>query len=375
MQEIKTVETHGSPSAVSNDWKRLEDACDISGYQTRRWVTPWLATVGRAQGQEPLFILGRDESGAAAALFTLMASPKGAVRVASYAGGRDSNINLPLVRPGVRFDAPTIRRVLREGARAAGIDAFALYNQPDEWRGAPHPMAALPGQPSPSQLHSTKLEGDGNAFIARLSSDARKRLRWRLRKLEEFGPVELLHARTPAEIANVLAAFRQQKKVRIDAMGASAGFGVDLAAEFIQEAASAEEPGAELHALMAGERVVAMYCGVVHAGVYHAMVNSYDTAPEISRASPGDVIMIRLLQTLSDRGVCGFDLGVGEAAYKARWCDRQEPLFDTILGVSAKGKAYALAQSAKQRAKRRVKQSAWLWPLAQKVRARLGRSA
>lgn len=374
MQEIKTVETHSSPTAVSRDWKRLEDVCDISGYQTQRWVTPWLATVGQAQKRKPLFILGRDESGEAAALLTLVTSPNGPVRVASYAGGSDSNINLPLVRPGVRFDAAAIRRLLAEAARSAGVDAFTLFNQPVEWRGAPHPMSPLPSQPSPSLLHSTTLDGDGNAFLARLSSDTRKRQRWRLRKLEESGPVTLLHARTPAEVTTVLNAFRQQKKTRLEAMGAT-GFGVDIAADFMQDAALTEEPGVELHALMAGDRMVAMYCGVVHAGAYHAMVNSYDPSPEIARASPGDVIIIRLLQTLSDRGLSWFDLGVGEGVYKGRWCERQHPLFDTIMGVSAKGKAYALAKSAKQRTKRQIKQSAWLWALAQKVRAGLGRGA
>ena len=73
------------------------------------------------------------------------------------------------------------------------------------------------------------------------------------------------------------------------------------------------------------------------------MVNSYDTSPDIARTSPGEIIITRLLQSLCERGVSEFDLGVGEAAYKDKWCDRSEPLFDTFHGVTAKGKARTLS--------------------------------
>lgn len=376
MPEISSVETHASASEISSDWKQLEEACAASGYQTRRWVEPWLRVVGRAHGAEPLFILARDETDSPAILFALSVTKASGLRVAAYAGERDSNVNMPLVRPGVRMDGSTLGRVLAAGARKAGVDAFALLNQPVEWRGAPHPMSALPGQASPSFLHSTRLEASGQALLqSRMTGEGRKRLRWRTRKLEELGPVSLLHAGTPMETREIIEAFRRQKKVRIDAMGAASGFDVDLACAFMEEAAVADEPGVELHALMAGERVAAIYCGVAHGGRFHAMVNSYDTERDIARASPGDVATTLLLKALCDRGFGEFDLGVGEAGYKESWCEIQEPLFDTFVGVTARGKAYCIARRAQQKAKRHIKQSAWLWPLAQKVRARLGRAA
>ncbi len=372
---ITSVEAHASWEDIAKEWQYLEQMCPVSGYQTLKWAAPWLRTSGAAMGLEPLLILARDATTAPAALFALAVDPNARVRVASYIGGRDSNINMPLVRPDIRLDASAIRDLLTKGARAGDIDAYLLLNQPTQWREKPHPLSYLPAQPSPSLLHGTQLPPNGEAIIAQMSGDTRKRMRWRLRKLQEIGEVGFMQARTRDEICAVVAAFRQQKKVRIDAMGVAAGFDVDLTASFLEEAALAEEPGMELHALTAGDRIVATYGGVVHSGCYHAMVNSYETEPEIARTSPGELVIIRLLQSLSDRGISSFDLGVGEAAYKDKWCDRHDPLFDTIYGVSAKGRAYAFAQGAKQRAKRHIKQSAWLWPLAKKVRASLGRSS
>lgn len=372
MQLIMSIEAHASWQPIADEWGALESACPVSGYQTRKWVTPWFRTVGSALGLEQLLILGRDENGSAAALFVLTIAPTGRIRVASYAGGRDANINMPLVRPDVMLDRDAVYRMLTEGSRSAGVDAFALLNQPEQWAGVVHPLAHLPSQPSPSLLHGRHLQ-PGEDIMGQMTGDSRKRMRWRLRRLEEIGNVEFVQARTREEIANIVDAFRRQKKVRIEAMGASAGFDIDLVAAFIEEAALADDPGMELCALTAGGRVVAMYAGVLHAGCYHAMVNSFDTEPDVARTSPGELVTIQLLQSLYERGLSNFDLGVGEAAYKDKWCNRHEPMFDSLIGVTAKGKAYALAHSARQSMKRQIKQSEWLWPLAKKIRARLGR--
>lgn len=366
MPALRLIEAHRSLADVADAWRQLESACPSSGYQRYCWVEPWLRIVGRSY--EPLILLARDEDGAPAALFPLIVSRRGPLAVASYAGAKDSNINLPLVRPEVNADAATLRRILDEGARAAGVDAYAFRNQPVEWAGRAHPLCALGGQPSPSLLHSTRLPESGEAFLDARPRDARKRTRWRMRKLCELGEVSFLRAQSPDEIGRVAAAFREQKKIRIAAMGAD-DFDADLIGDFLEAAALAGEPGAELHALMVGDRVAALYGGVVHQGRYSAMVNSFDTCPDIARSSPGELVTLSLLESLCDRGLTAFDLGVGEAAYKQRWCEVREPLFDTFHGVSAKGKAYALAASALRRTKRQVKQSAFLWPLARRARA------
>ena len=371
MQSIMSIEAHASWNDIAEEWRGLEQTSNISGYQTCRWITPWLRTVGAAYGLEPLLILARDGAGAPAALFVLTVDRKSKIQVASYAGGRDSNINMPLVRNDILLDRAALRRMLTEGARLGSVDAFSLQNQPTQWRGAAHPLAQLPNQPSPSLLHGTALPETGEEIVSSMSGDGKKRMRSRLRKLEDVGPVGFFQARSQEEIVAVLEAFRRQKKVRIDAMGVSAGFDIDLVAAFMEEAALAPEPGVLLHALKAGDRIVAMYGGVTHAGAFHAMVNSFDTDPEVSRTSPGELITIRLLQSLSDQGTRNFDLGVGEAAYKDKWCDRHEPLIDSFIGITAKGKAFAVAKSAKQSLKRNIKQSPWLWPLAKKIRTRL----
>lgn len=371
MQPIMSIEVHTSWNDIVDEWRVLEQTCQISGYQTAKWTTPWLRTIGAAHGLEPLLILARDEAGAPAALFVLTVNRKSRIHVASYAGGRDSNINMPLVRADISLDRTALRHILTEGARLGSVDVFSLLNQPTQWRGVPHPLAQLPNQPSPSLLHGATLPETSAEIISLMSKDNKRRTRWRLRKLQDVGPISYIHARSHDEIAGAIEAFRRQKKVRIETMGVTSGFDTDLVAAFMEEAALSPEPGIELHVLKAGDRIAATEGGVAHAGAFHAMVSSFNTDPEVARSSPSELLTIHILQALTDRGIRHYDLGIGETAYKDKWCDCHEPLIDSFIGVTAKGKAYALAQSTKQTLKRNIKQSTWLWPLAKKVRARL----
>ena len=99
------------------------------------------------------------------------------------------------------------------------------------------------------------------------------------------------------------------------------------------------------------------------------MINSFDPDPEIARTSPADLLLMSMMQTMCDRGYKVFDLGIGEARYKSSWCDRSEPLVDVLYGITLKGQAYVLGESAWLRMKRYVKQNEWAWKTVQKLRS------
>ena len=59
--------------------------------------------------------------------------------------------------------------------------------------------------------------------------------------------------------------------------------------------------------------------------------------PKIARSSPGEMMVHAVVAEAIARGFSEFDLGVGEARYKDESCEAVEPLFDSALGVSARG--------------------------------------
>ena len=384
MTALPRLEIHSETAPALAAWAELEDCCPASIYQTRRWLLPWIKTVCPAIAMTPMLILARDVSGAPLALLPFGVSVSGGLRLVQFLGGRDSNANMGLFRPG--FDPPRkiLTAILHQAASASRLkpDAFVLANQPLAWEGRPNPLAALSRQDSPSFCYGTALPDEFEPFFKeRLSADSRKKLRSKQRKLEEAGPLVHRTAKTEADVTAALEAYFDQKQKRFAQMNISSDLRNDVALAFFRRACLPSQgdasPAIELHSLQAGDRIVAIYGGGVHRGRFHGMINSFDMDPKIARSSPGDLLLAQLIEAKCRDGLKRFDLGIGEGRYKNAWCVEAEPLFDTLIGLSGAGQAFIFMEKARRRAKRMIKQSEWAWPMARKIRAglRFGRNS
>jgi CelD/BcsL family acetyltransferase involved in cellulose biosynthesis len=342
------IETTGDIAAVSRAWLSLEMSGLATPYQTLGWQRAALATLDGTS--RPLFVTLRDRRGATVGLLPLVVRQKAGVAIATFPGGKHANYNMGL------FTADAAERLSRENLSAtlaavaadAAVDLFVFRNQPMAWRGTENPMARLPRQPSASGAWRAELMSDADAFIASLmSSESRKKLRHKERKLAEFGPLAYVEAGTPDEAQALLEAFLIQKKARFAAMGIANPFDQPEALAFLVHAAVRPLDGGppapvSLFGLRAGDRIVAVFGGVIHGGRFCGMFTSFDAAPDVARCSPGDLLILHLVRTMCARGLSAFDLGVGDAAYKSDYCPIREELFDSFLPMTAKGNAAAL---------------------------------
>jgi len=358
-------------------WAELEECAPASVYQTRRWLLPWIETVCPVIGMTPLLTIARDPSGTPLALLPLGISVFRGLRLVQFLGGTDSNANLGLFRPGFAPPRKDLIAILFQAAHASKLspDAFVLANQQLTWEGTQNPFAAIARQDSPSFCYSTALRSDFESFIKeRLSADARKKLRAKERKLTEIGPVRHHKAETEADVEAFLDAYFEQRQRRFAQMNITANVRNKVALDYYRRSClpNGEGPPAiELHALKAGERIVAIYGGGIHRGRFHGMINSFDMDPQVARSSPGDLLLAKLIEDKCREGLTRFDLGIGEGRYKNAWCNEAEPLFDTLIGLSGKGQAFVFMEKMRRRTKRMIKQSDWAWPMAKKIRANL----
>ena len=297
-----------------------------SPYQTRRWLTRWLDTKAAGLAIDPMIVVARDADGLPLALLPFGIRRTGRLTVAGFLGGRDSNFNLGLFRPGVSWDRNAVMDLLRRAAAQSGtsIDLFSLRNQPVLWEGTRNPLALLDGQPSPSFAHRVALMPDPRAFLQTLlSKDTRKKLRRKSERLAGIGPVEHRVATTPADRAACLDAFMDQRTARNLALGLSTS---DLPDQrrFLEHASdpAAGPPPVEAHGLYCGERIVATFFGTLHRHRFCGMAMSFDADPVLSRSSPGELMLVSLLESKCRQGLALFDLGIGEARYKTTYCPR-----------------------------------------------------
>ena len=122
-----------------------------------------------------------------------------------------------------------------------------------------------------------------------------------------------------------------------------------------------------------------MFCAVANASVatfggtrrgrrFSGMLMSFAADPDLARTSPGELLLSEVLKLHCADGLVAFDLGIGEARYKAAYCPDVEMLFDCVLPLTARGRLYAGTELLRLSAKRAIKQSAWAWPLVQRLR-------
>ncbi len=378
-----SVEVHTCVDAVDGAWAELEVVAPCSIYQTRRWLVPWLTTLGRGAGITPWLVLARAADGRPRGLLLLGLRRVGPCTVAAWLGGRDANAAMALLVPNAPWSGAEVTRLLREAARGAGArpDVFMLTNQPFSWAGHANPLASLPHAPSPSAAFGLRLAPDARAlFDARLSKDAAKKLRKKEARLAALGTLAYRVADTAAERSAVLDAFIAHKTLRLRAKHIRSEFDAPEMRAFIEAAsvacgADGGPPGIELHALMLDERVVAVYGGAAHGGWWSGMFNAFDATDEgVARCSPGDLLLMRVVARACAAGLTHLDLGIGEARYKAALCD-EIPLFDTLVPVTVKGHVLATLLAAARVSKRSLKRHARLLALARRLDMLLPRRA
>lgn len=378
------VEIFADLPAAESLWRTLEASpgCLATPYQRFDWVAAFAtATIGpdpdSAQGAVRVVVL-RDPAGHPLILLPLHLTRGRGGLVARVVGDKHANLHLPVFasHEAAATSADRIVAALVEAGRAMGVDAYALDHQPRFFDGAANPLAL--GHPCPSNAYGMILGPDPDATLRRLyKGEARKKMRAKERKLvEALGPVEFIEARSPEDVASVLSSFYAQKAVRMASMGFHDPYADPAIRRFLELGAQgrgrSEPAPLEIHALRrkSDRHVLATFAGAVDRERFSGMWNSFDTDPDLSRFSLGEMLLMHLIATQTAKGRRAFDLGVGEARYKANICEETIDLVETVIPVTLRGQAFALWARTRNRLKRQVKRSPRLVNTLQRMRHR-----
>ncbi|HPG02023.1 MAG: GNAT family N-acetyltransferase [Rhodoblastus sp.] len=372
---LARVETFERPWPALRAWREIEAFATGSAYQTLGFVLPWYEHLAQNSGATPLVIVGYDARERPAIVLPLAVKRRGPARLAMFAGGKHSNLNLPLMRPGFSLAPDGARGLLLSAARASAeaIDCFLLLNQPCEWAGAENPFATIGGHPSPSFAFGATIGADAEAFLKRIdSASTRKKLRAKERKLAELGPLTYERATDTDRAHTILQAFVDQKTLRFSQKNRDPGFAQVAVRAFLDAMSSGRGSGAialEFHALSVGDRIVATYGGLPRGRTWHGMINSFNVDPQIARSSPAELLLRHIIRDLGSRGFERFDLGIGESRYKNAICDEEIALADLVLPATALGAAWAPVERSRLAAKRWVKKTPWALAFVEQMRA------
>jgi CelD/BcsL family acetyltransferase involved in cellulose biosynthesis len=323
----------------------------------------------------PFIVVGLDDDAEALFLWPFGRTQKGLLKVVRFLGSKHANFNVGLWRRDslAAIGARELRDIF-DGLAARGhdVDLVALVSQPLSWDGVPNPLSLLPHQASVDMSARLSLDRtiDG-AINDGLSPSMRSRLRAKERKLQNLPGYRYLQAATDEDVDRLLDSFFALKSTHMAAQGLGNVFADRGVVEFLREACRSKLPNGrqliEIHALEGGGEVLALFGTTADDYRFSSMFNTY-TLGESARHSPGLVLLRHMIVDCATRGLRSFDIGVGRASYKSFFCREPEPLFDTFLPLTPRGRLAAAAFGTAFAIKRVIKQNHALWSAVQALR-------
>jgi CelD/BcsL family acetyltransferase involved in cellulose biosynthesis len=373
---LARVEVLNDLASAETMWRRLEQMGGLATpYQRFDLMASWYRHVGVAEGVRPFIVAGFDPLGEPLFIWPLGRKQIGQLGTVSFLGGKHANFNLGLWRRefATALTADGLRDIFSRLPRDGEIvDLVTLFRQPPIWDGVANPFALLPRQTSVDgsakiSLPNASRNGSGDG----VSSAMRSRLRTKERKLQRLPGYRYVRGAEAAEIDRLLDTFFEQKAVHMASLGITNVFASPGVAQFLREACHQRLPDGrpliEIHALEGGGEVLALFGATIDEYRFSSMFNTY-TLSEHSRHSPGLILLMHMIEDCAARGVRSFDIGVGRAQYKSFFCKEPEPLFDTFLPHTQRGRVAAPVVRAAYATGRFIKERPALWSAVQRLR-------
>jgi CelD/BcsL family acetyltransferase involved in cellulose biosynthesis len=370
-RSLARVEIFDALEASEPCWRALERrAAWATPYQRYDLLAAWQQHVGTRKGVVPCVVVGYAGDGEPLFLWPFGRKRMGPVTIAGFLGSKHACFNVGLWRRdfvGAVRQADIRAAFARMAGGDGGVDLVVLLSQPLGWAGIANPFAFLRQQASAEDSTFLSLAARGSDQSGDrqgLSPQMESRLRIKEKKLSKLADYRYIEASSAPDIDRLLDAFLALKAVHMTRQGLPNVFAEPGVAEFLREACHARRPGGqpliEIHALEGGGEVLALYGAIADDHRFSAMFNTY-TLSDNARHSPGLILARHMLAAAVERGLRGFDLGVGRAHYKSFFCKEPEPLFDTFLPLTPRGSVAAPAFRAIFAAKRMIKSKPALW--------------
>jgi len=376
---IARVDIFRDMAAAEPIWRALEQPDQLSTpYQRFEFLNAWHSHVGASEHLAPFIVVASDADRRPLLLLPLGLDRRHGIGVARFLGGKHTTFNMPLWRrdfaqTASATDMAALMTLLR--ANSGQADVLALTQQPSRWLQLVNPMALLPHQNSINDCPVLTMAPDAPA-TALISNSFRRRLKGKERKLQALAGYRYHLARDAADIRRLLDAFFKIKPVRMAAQNLPNVFADPGVEDFIRAACAAPLANGghaiDIHALECDDEVIALFAGVNDGQRFSMMFNTY-TLSENSRYSPGLILMRNIIDDHAGRGYSAIDLGIGSDEYKLLFCKDLEPIFDSFIPLSGRGRVAAAAMSAVAGAKRFVKHTPALMQIAQRLRTALPR--
>lgn len=362
-----------SLAAAQAEWRALEARAVLTPYQRYDWLAALIAS-GLETNTGVVIVLIRS-AGVGVALLPLVVERRFGIASARILGTAQSNCDWLITLPEFAPNATSLRTLFARIGQTVGIDLLTLLDQPAIWQGKTNAVLALGQSPAASNLYVATIGPTPVPYIEhRLTTKRRSNIKRGARRLEElYGPVRAVRVNDVATLDAVHAAFLTQRGTRFEEMGVRNLFADPAFVRFFRQLAiegfDSPRPALTLHALYAGDGILATCWGAMAGDHYSQYINSTSTGPA-AKYSLMAVLVAEVMDDLTQSGILTFDMGLGDFDYKVEWTEPQ-PVFHSVIALTAKGRIAARFLELRAALKRLIKQTPALWNAAKWLRGQL----
>lgn len=351
---LETVETtEGLDALAAAGWDELVRAMPRpSPFLLHGWLAAWWHHEGH--GAELAVHVAR-RGGRLVGALPLCVVRRGGIRSAIFLGGVHSALADVLLADA---EPETTAEALAGRAAEGAHDFVDLFGLPAHSRLA---RVLGPRLRTVERVEAPVLDlSPGWDAVYRAKTDSKKRNlhKRRRRQLAELGALEVVRARTPAELEAVLSDAVHLHDLRWSGRPDGSGFTTPQGRRFNREAlhalASSEIPRIVL--LRLDGRPIAFHYFLVYERTMYVYRLAFD--PALARYSPGLVNTLDALEWAAEEGVRRVEYLGGAERYKVELSDRFEPLEEGLgLARTPQGHAAVALRLGLIAARRRLKRS------------------
>jgi CelD/BcsL family acetyltransferase involved in cellulose biosynthesis len=336
VSDLRQIEVFDRIDDAGAAWRDLQcRAAAITPFQRIEWHRALTDAFGVEETGAVRIVVVR-EAGRPVALAPLALSDRLGCRTLSWLGAFRADYNGPLLDAELVARAPeACAKVTVACLEAAGpYDLLWLEKQSD---GAP--ASTLPGFRHGRHFyraHALTLGSTWAETYEKLhSKTTRRRLREKERKLERRGALafRLLTERSEVECATrELMCWKLEQLRRRGQAGPFVRRDLDF---FVRLAC--ETPIARVFGLSVGGRFVAVCFALVHDRTLYVYQMAYD--PAASVASPGQILLNKVMERAIGDGCRTVDFTIGDEPYKVKLCDRSSAVTRAWSAATPRGVA------------------------------------
>lgn len=369
-------------AAVERDWRRFQEFTDCTVFQTFDWLAAWQKHIGAPRGIKPVIVVGRFADGGMAFLLPFCLDRHAGLRRLRWLGHDLCDYNAPLLAPEFsQRIAPdrfaTIWQILQAQMQSDPLlrhDWIDFAKMPQHVGAQVNPFSHLEVTLNASGVHLARLGDDWEKFyVAKRSSATRRRDRAKRANMAKHGEIRFLTVTNADAARRTFETLMEQKQRSFARKGIPDLFERVGYRDFFLDLATnpATRPMVHVARTEVGATCAAANLGLIFGDTYYHVLSSY-IDNELSNYGPGSLHLREMMAYAIGRGLKSFDFTIGDEPYKLEWSDTDLHLYDFLAAVTWRGVPAALTFRLFRRIKRTIKQTPWLWRLAEDVRSRLG---